>query len=431
MPHLTTPLAVRAMDGITTLDELADHLGDAARIELSTIPPYLYAAYSIKTSGYSQWAQGAAAQRTLIGIAIEEMLHMALVRNVMVATRCETVKTKNGQGRKPFRFYDPDSIPTYPGDMSHRTPPLKLHMQRISTPAVEGFMEVELPETVQQQRKILPSADDYTYHTLGELYDAIGKGITDLTKAKEITWGLTECRWQQQYLRAFWNQWGGPPKPIPVVDQGSALDALYIIVSQGEGAPDEQEDSHYEKFTRIRDHVDGIGVVYDDNGQQKYTIDDDTGAAVWPVVTDPKATDFPGALGKLAVLSDAVYCYVLALLDKLYLTPADDPAPDSAPGQHESAPTSERYALERGFIAAMQGVLSPVAGILVSTPLTSGQYAGQHAGPTFGHYDFNGVPPQQALLDLCTDPDLAKEFPQLGGTDGVLNQIRLLPYFTI
>ncbi|UQA91985.1 ferritin-like domain-containing protein [Streptomyces halobius] len=426
MPHLTTPLAVRAIDGITTRDELADHLGDAARIELSTIPPYPYAAYSLKTPGYSQRAQGASAQRTLIGIAIEEMLHMALVRNVMVATGCETVKTKDGNQRKASRFYDKDSIPTYPGDMSHRTPPLPLHLQRISTAAVEGFMEVELPETAQQQ--LLTSADDYSYQTLGELYDAIGKGIVHLTGTKDITWGLTESRWQQQYLRAFWNQWGGPPKPIPVVDQGSALDALYIIVSQGEGAPDEQEESHYEKFTRIRDHVDGIGVVCDDSGRQKYTIDSGD-EAVWPVVTDPNASDFTGSLKQLALLSDAAYCYVLALLDKLYLTPADDP--DSGPGQGEPHPTSKRYALERGFIAAMQGVLSPVANILVSTPLTDGPNAGRHAGPTFGHYDFQGVPPRQALLDLCTDKDLATDFPQLGGSDGVLNQIRLLPDFTI
>ncbi|MEU3355087.1 ferritin-like protein [Streptomyces sp. NPDC037389] len=403
MPHLTTRSAVRTGDGITTLDELAQHLADAARIELSTIPPYLYAAYSIKTSGYSQWAQGASAQRTLIGIAIEEMLHMALVRNVMVATKCETV------GGKEFRFYDKDTIPVYPGDMLHRVPPLTLHTQRISTAAVEGFMEVELPESRQQQAR-KPSDE---YHTLGELYEAIGKGIVALSG--QIEWGLENTRWQQQYRRGYWNQWGGPPKPLPVVDQGSALDALYIIVEQGEGAPDEQEDSHYQKFTRVRDHVDGIGVVYDDSGKQKYTIDSGE-EAVWPVVTDPKATDFTGPVRTLAQLSDAAYCYVLALLDKLYRTPADD----------EPGPESVRYGLERGFVAAMQGVLSPVAGLLVSTPVGDGK----NAGPTFGYYDL-GSKPKETLLDLCAQPELMKAFPQLGGGDGVLHQISLLPGFTI
>ncbi|MFI0914409.1 ferritin-like protein [Streptomyces abikoensis] len=406
MPHLTARSAVRATDGITTLDELARHLTDAARIELSTIPPYLYAAYSLKTSGYSQWAQGASAQRTLIGIAIEEMLHMALVRNVMVATKCETVDGKE------FRFYDTDTIPAYPGDMLHRLPPLTLHTQRISTAAVEGFMEVELPESKQQQTR-KPSDE---YHTLGELYDAIGKGIVALSG--RIAWGLDNTRWRQQYRRGYWNQWGGPPKPLPVVDQGSALDALYVIVEQGEGAPDEQEDSHYQKFTRVRDHVDGIGVV-DESGQQKYTIDSGD-EAVWPVVTDPKATDFTGPVRTLAELSDAAYCYVLALLDKLYRTPADDPMGNNA------GPESVRYGLERGFVAAMQGVLSPVAGLLVATPVGGGK----NAGPTFGYYDL-GARPKQALQDLCTRPELMAAYPRLGGGDGVLHQISLLPDFTI
>ncbi|GGU64953.1 hypothetical protein GCM10010211_32570 [Streptomyces albospinus] len=213
--------------------------------------------------------------------------------------------------------------------------------------------------------------------------------------------------------------------PLAVVDQSSALDACYIIVSQGEGAPDEQEDSHYEKFTRIRDHVDGIGVVCDASGQEKYTID--SSEAVWPVMTDPKASDFTGSLGKPAQLSDAACCYVLALLDALYQAPADDPDPS----QHLPKPTSERYGLERGFIAAMQGVLSPVAKILVSAPIKSGPNAGRNAGPTFGYYDFNGAPPKQVLMELCTDKELTKDFPQLGGGDGILHQISLLPDFTI
>ncbi|ARZ72373.1 hypothetical protein SMD11_6797 [Streptomyces albireticuli] len=402
MPHLTKRSAVRTADGITTLDELAQHLADAARIELSTIPPCLTAAYSIKTSGYSQWAQGLSAQRTLIGIAIEEMLHMALVRNVMAGTGCEKV---DGQ---PFRFYDQHNIPVYPGDMLHRVPKLTLHKQRVSTAAVEGFMEVELPESMVTRGS---KTEGDTYHTLSELYDEIGKGIVTLND--QIPWNQGEA-WKRQYLRGYWNQWGGPPKPLPVIDQGSALDALYVIVEQGEGAPDEQEDSHYQKFTRVRDGLYGIGVVVDDNGQQKFTIDGDE--AVWPVTTDATADSFTGPLKTLAQLSDAAYSYVLALLDQLYATPADDPAPRTP------NPTSKRYALERGFVAAMQGVLSSVAGILVGTPVGDGK----NAAPTFGYYPF-GPKPKEDLISLCTDPKLMAAYPQLGGTDGVLHQINLLP----
>ncbi|MFE0045583.1 ferritin-like domain-containing protein [Streptomyces albireticuli] len=401
MPYLTKRSAVRTADGITTLDELARHLADAARIELSTVPPYLTAAYSIKTSGYSQWAQGLSAQRALIGIAIEEMLHMALVRNVMAGTGCEKVDGTL------FRFYD--NVPSYPGDMLHRVPELTLHKQRVSTAAVEGFMEVELPESMVVQDS---KAEGDTYRTLSELYDVIGKGIVTLND--QIKWNQDDA-WKRQYLRGYWNQWGGPPKPLPVIDQGSALDALYVIVEQGEGAPDEVEDSHYQKFTRIRDGLYGIGVVVDDNGRQKFTIDGDD--AVWPLMTDATADSFTGPLKTLAQLSDAAYSYVLALLDELYLTPADDPAP------HTPNPTSQRYALERGFVAAMQGVLSPVAGILVSTPVGR---TGKNAAPTFGRYSF-GPKPKEDLIALFDDGKLLTAYPQLGGADGVLHQIGLLP----
>jgi hypothetical protein len=43
---------------ITTVQELQDHLYHAMQVELSTIPLYLYPAYSIKTQGYSQCPPG-------------------------------------------------------------------------------------------------------------------------------------------------------------------------------------------------------------------------------------------------------------------------------------------------------------------------------------------------------------------------------------
>src|SRR5215213_1237632 len=70
---------------ITTVQELQDHLYHAIQVELSTIPLYLYPAYSIKTQGYSQWSAGMSAFRTIRSVVIEEMLHLCLARNLMVA----------------------------------------------------------------------------------------------------------------------------------------------------------------------------------------------------------------------------------------------------------------------------------------------------------------------------------------------------------
>ena len=85
---------------ISTIEQLHTHLYQAAQVEMSTIPLYLYAAYSIQTSGGYQWDPGISAFRTIRSVVIEEMLHLCLVRNLLVAT-----------GAPPFAFYDGTSYP--------------------------------------------------------------------------------------------------------------------------------------------------------------------------------------------------------------------------------------------------------------------------------------------------------------------------------
>ena len=59
MPSLLlSEYPIDAKKPIETVDELQTHLVHAAMVELSTIPLYLYAAYSIQTDGYSQWSPG-------------------------------------------------------------------------------------------------------------------------------------------------------------------------------------------------------------------------------------------------------------------------------------------------------------------------------------------------------------------------------------
>ncbi|ARF53661.1 hypothetical protein B1H19_05220 [Streptomyces gilvosporeus] len=215
---------------------------------------------------------------------------------------------------------------------------------------------------------------------------------------------------------------------------------MQIIVDQGEGAPDDKgllpdpivrtddhppeeigkwQASHYAKFSDIAKGLDGIGVVLDDNGKQKYTIDD--AEVIWPVLDDPDlktvAADQP--VKDLMELSNAVYCYVLALLDAIYRTPMEALAPKSL----DPFTKSVRYGYERAFIAAMQGLLYPVCDLLVRTPLVANQPV--HAGPPFQYYAFTTKKPKAELAALCEK--LLTEFPALGGDDGVQRQIALLP----
>ncbi|WP_407284920.1 ferritin-like domain-containing protein [Streptomyces sp. BP-8] len=412
---------------ITDLQDLIDHLKAAAQVELSTVPLYLYATYSIKTRGYSQWAAGASAQRTMIGVAIEEMLHLSLVRNLLIAV-----------GDTSFRLYDPKVIPTYPGDMLMREPKLPMRLRKLSTDQVRNtFMQIELPAAPPEAAlgEIEP------YHSLGEFYARIERGIHHLSST--IDWAKAKKDlWKFQYHRAYWNQNGGSDQPRLIVDEASALQAMQIIVDQGEGAPEDKgllpdpivrtddhppqdigkwQASHYTKFSDIAKGLGGIGVVCDDNGKQKYTIDD--AEVIWPVLDDPdlKTVKADQTVKDLMEFSNAVYCYVLALLDAIYRTPMQvhDPAQDK-----DLFTQSDRYAYERGFIAVMQGLLYPVCELLVRTPLVKGQPS-VNAGPPFQYYAFKTKQPKAELAALCER--LLPSYAALGGDDGVQRQISLLP----
>jgi hypothetical protein len=147
---------------ITTVEELQNHLYHAMQVELSTIPLYLYPAYSIKTQGYSQWSPGMSAFRTIRSVVIEEMLHLCLARNLMVAVG----------GGDAVRFYDADMVPTYPSDMLHRKPRLPLHLEPCSTSLMtDTFMPLELPA------KDAAPPQGGEYNTLGQFYAAIRLGF--------------------------------------------------------------------------------------------------------------------------------------------------------------------------------------------------------------------------------------------------------------
>jgi hypothetical protein len=378
--------AVDPTEPIGDVPQLLAHLHQAARLELSTIPLYLYAAYSIQTQSYSQWAPGISAFRAIRSVVIEEMLHLSLVRNLVVALG-------GGDG---IRFYDETFVPRYPSPMLHRVPTLMLHLQPCTPELMRTvFMPLELPEKTDAP----PQPD--RYNTIGQFYAAIEQGLKRL--AGELGPDLwAHNRSDLQYSRAYWNQDGGG-EPVVITDLETALEALRTIVEQGEGiAPHRatvpldpvspkfglNELSHYAKFRRIAEGVDGIGTV-------------------WPLPTDPKVAGYEGQVRALAELANAAYCYVLCLIDAVYAATSDTV---------KAGERSERYGLERSFIAAMGGLLFPIADILVH----------HGAGPTFEFHRFDEGPPKKDQLAAQCD-GLLGSFPSLGGDNGVRQLIRRLP----
>jgi hypothetical protein len=142
---------------IRTPDQLREHLAVAMRVELSTIPPYLYAMYSIED-------QRSEAARLIMSIVAEEMLHLALAANLLAAV-----------GGEPG-FLDPGLQPAYPGLLAHHRPDLPLHLAPASVDLVRStFMVLERPGVAAAP----PEADGY--HTLGQFYAAIETAVEELS----------------------------------------------------------------------------------------------------------------------------------------------------------------------------------------------------------------------------------------------------------
>lgn len=381
---------LEARKPITTTQGLRTHLYHAAQLEMSTIPLYLYAGYSIQTQSYSQWAPGMSAFRAIRSVVIEEMLHLCLVRNLMIAI--------GGGGE--LAFYDATFVPTYPSPMLHRIPPLMLGLSPASRELMRDmFMPLEKPERTDAP------PEPHEYHTIGQFYAAITEGFERLSGPE--LWA--QNRPDLQYQSTYWNQDGGG-SPIVVCDLPSALSAISTIVEQGEGAAPDQdwvpisptspeagqtELSHYAKFRRIAENIDQLGTV-------------------WPVPTNPTLASYTGTPAEpLAELFNAAFSYLLAMIDALYATSRQT----VQPGQ-----TSHRYGLERTFIAAMGGLLFPIAALLVTIPLPDGL----HAAPTFEFFAFGETSSKKEQLAAMCDKLLGK-FPSLGGDNGVRRLIALLP----
>jgi hypothetical protein len=398
-PESTTPpspsavLAAHPIDPsapITTKEQLRDHLLQAAAVEMQTIPMYLYAAYSIAAKGNSRWDPGIGALRLIRSIVIEEMLHLCLVRNLLVAIGF----------KDSVRFYDENFVPDYPEYMLHRHPPLALELGPCTSDLVRNiFMEFERPLA----RPGEGDPPEGQYATIGQFYDSIRKGIEhcDQTLGPAL-WA--DHRRDLQYVAAYWNVDGGG-HPLPVIDLKTALAAVKLIVEQGEGAdpanpsvpidpldpkPGLDELPHYTKFQRIADKIEPAGPL-------------------WRLPTSPKGFEYRQDEAATAIndLFNAVYCYVLHLIDVVYATSSDD---------LQAGAKSRRWELERLFLSAMQGLLANLAEIMVARPLHSS--LGQHTiGPTFEYVRLPETGKKKRLIDLCDKAMV--HFPELGGDNSV------------
>jgi hypothetical protein len=223
------------------LRKLHGLLQKALELELFTIPPYLTALYSI------QEGANRASVEILQSVVMEEMLHAALVSNIMNAVGASPQVQVRGGTSNPRRV-------DYPAQAPHVKRPLVIGLLPFSELAVRGFAQIELPEN--RTRWTTGAA----VYSIGQLYDRIRNQLIAVTDELDAGDVFTGARRLQLSAKDYYGGGGG----LTVVDGlDSALAAIDEIAQQGEGrlhsnlTGDEarfeqpKEVAHYYRFNQI------------------------------------------------------------------------------------------------------------------------------------------------------------------------------------
>lgn len=222
---------------ITSLESLQEHLQWAIELEHSTIPPYLCALYSI-VPGKNPEAVDA-----ISSVVVEEMLHLTLAANLL-----------NAVGGRP-RLAIPKMISGYPKPLPHGDRSFEISLWRFGPQAIETFLKIETPSS-----KDSPAEGD-NYETIGQFYEAIRRGLSELC----ATLGETNV-FCGDPARQITNEhvYSGSGRIIAVTNLASAQIAIEEIVEQGEGAehvqvwdedvfhPTRDEVAHYYRFQELK-----------------------------------------------------------------------------------------------------------------------------------------------------------------------------------
>jgi hypothetical protein len=222
---VTRPTPIRG------LTELKAALQLAIGVELSTIPVYLTALYSIKEGRNPDAAQ------TIRSVVMEEMLHMTLAANVLNALG-ETPSTR------PVAFGGHENLsplPDYPLDSPLIAGIGTLKLLPLSPQAVDGFVRIEHPlHGAADVREIEAGAGGY--RTIGEFYDAVATALKDPEICPDTVFRHRDQVPDTQY-------YGGAGHVVEVRDRASALEAIRTIVDEGEGLPPECLEQEAKKVT--------------------------------------------------------------------------------------------------------------------------------------------------------------------------------------
>jgi hypothetical protein len=349
-------------------EQLWNLLIQAVQIEHLIMCQYLYASFSLRTGP----SEGLTAEQSdavtrwdkiLTGVAVEEMLHLALVANVMTAI-----------GAAPSL-----SRPNFPRQSEYLPPGVQFGLLPFGEPSLTHFLYLERPEGMERvdAQGFVPAAPppepvgpDETmprlqaFSTVGHLYRGIEQGLGHLaTQLGEQRLFVGPPRAQATPELFHW------PQLIAVTDLASACAAIGEIIEQGEGARGDWRAAHYgrflgiwEEYRRLREQdpsFEPARPVVPAFTRQPFDI-----AEPQPLLTEPVTR-------VVAELFNLAYEALLQILTRFFT--------------HTDESDQQLDTLVQAAFALMGGVLRPLGSALTLLPAGPAN-PGRTAGPTFEMY---------------------------------------------
>ncbi|WP_214319147.1 ferritin-like domain-containing protein [Nonomuraea sediminis] len=340
-------------------------LAQASQLEHMIMCQYLFAEFSLKTEGLTE-EQQAAVERwraELHGIAVQEMLHLALVANLMSAIGAAPIF-----GRPNF----PQACGVFPPSVQLRLLPFGedalTHFLFLERPEgmqradAAGFISCELPPEPVAPGEIFPRVQDF--ETVGHLYRGIQDGLTALVAAvgeEQVFCGSPKAQATPELFR-----W---PEMVAVTDLKSARAAIEEIIEQGEGAQGDWKEAHYGRFLKIWEEYTALRAA-DPSFEPAHPA---LGAFTRQPfdVQEPQPIIGDADTLALAELCNLAYEAILWMLTRFFT--------------HTDETQEQLETLVGGAITMMAGVLRPLGTALTRRP-AGPAHEGRTAGPAFEMY---------------------------------------------
>jgi CDGSH-type Zn-finger protein len=376
---------------VTTREELVFLLSRAAELEHGLACLYLFGAYSLKSDASEGGLTEAQAKmvrnwkRRLAHVAVEEMLHLAQVSNLLTAI-----------GASP-RF----ERSNFPMPSSAFPFGLRLTLEPFSKETIERFVCYEMPEagvlTPQQEAVYAPvrarviaaeggGADDRSeagaplrlspidsgtssqafeidFKTVGEFYHKIKSGFNSIPEG-DLFIGPQEAQANARFVDL-------EGELVPVTDRASACAAIDMVIEQGEAPSSAHPDAHFVVFDTIRKEFEETLAEAESNGSGF--------EPVRPVASNPM-TRFYDDPSRGTIIRDPVTHDVADLFNVTYETMLLMLLRFFA---HTDETEPELELLSRATLRMMTTVLRPLGESLTKMPM--GDETGRTAGPGFGY----------------------------------------------